>query len=282
MLSYRHGFHAGNFVDVHKHISLILILQALCRKQTPFCYIDTHAGAALYDLQSEFAQKNREFETGIGRLWNRSDLPQPVRDYFEAVQIVNPGSRCRDDKMRFYPGSPVIARQFLRQHDRMILMELHNTEAPLLKEYFRDDNQVGVHHRDGFEGLPALVPPAEKRGLVLVDPAYEIKQDFQLLTDALIAAWNKWPTGIYAVWYPVQQKQPVPKLQYDLHSAGIKKIFINEFSVIPDTQPNRLAGSGMLIINPPWQFDEAIRSVLAWLAPVLNRGSDKPARIAWL
>ncbi len=282
MLSYRHGFHAGNFVDVHKHITLILLLQVLRQKQTPFCYIDTHAGCALYDLQSEFAQKNREFETGISRLWMLKDVPKPVADYLKAVQMVNPRFTCREDSLRFYPGSPTIARQLLRQQDRMILMELHNTEVPELKKLFHGDKQVGIHHRDGFEGLPGLVPPREKRGLVLIDPAYEIKQDFRLLTDALIKSWQKWPTGIYAVWYPLQRKRPVPEFHYELHGAGIKKILIHEFSVMEETHPNQLSGSGMLVINPPWQFDETIRGLLKWLVPILNRGSDKPVKVQWL
>lgn len=279
MLSYRHGFHAGNFADVHKHIALMLLLEALKKKDTPFCYIDTHAGCARYDLQSEFAQKNREYETGISRLWNQNDLPVPVAAYLEAVKKMNSGD---NGQLHYYPGSPAIARQLLRPQDRMILMELHPTEAPLLKDYFKDDKQVGVHHRDGFEGLAALVPPREKRGLVFIDPAYEVRDEFERLTAALIDAWHKWPTGMYAVWYPLQQKQPLPRFHYELRKANIKKIFLHEFSVVPDTAPNRLSGTGMIVINPPWQFDVHIKQLLEWLAPVLDRGSYVPARCEWL
>ena len=282
MLSYRHGFHAGNFVDVHKHITLVLLLEALKKKDTPFCYIDTHAGGAIYDLQSEFAQKNHEYETGISRLWDKHDLPAAVEEYLNAVRSINKKKQRGKIVLKSYPGSPVIARQILRPQDRMILMELHTTEAPLLKEYFADDQQVSVHHRDGFEGLPGLVPPGEKRGLVLIDPAYEVKNEFQRLTEVLIESWKKWPAGIYAVWYPVQKKQPVPRFHYDLRSSGIKKIFLHEFSVIPDAEPNRLSGTGIIIINPPWQFDEKIKELLGWLVPVLDRGSQLPARCEWL
>jgi 23S rRNA (adenine2030-N6)-methyltransferase len=282
MLSYRHGFHVGNFVDVHKHVTLVLLLDVLKRKDTPFCYIDTHAGAAVYDLQSEFALKNREFETGISRLWNLDNFPAPVAAYVNLVKITNSGQSKDQDTLRYYPGSPVIARQMLRPRDRMVLMELHNTEAPVLKEYFKNDAQVSVHHRDGFEGLGGLVPPKEKRGLVFVDPSYEIKGEFERVVETITGAWQKWPTGMYAIWYPRQKRQPVPQFHYDLRKSGIQKIFLHEFSVIPDTEPNRLSGTGMVIINPPWQFDQQINKVLNWLAPVLDRGSGKSLHCEWL
>ena len=282
MLSYRHGFHAGNFVDVHKHITLIMLLKSLGKKDAGFCYIDTHAGSGCYDLHSVYAQKNREFETGIGILWGMTDIPAVVAEYLDVVKTLNPNSQPDDKNLHYYPGSPVIARQFLRPQDQMILMELHNTEAPLLKKYFKNDEQVHIHHRDGFEALGGLVPPDEKRGLVLIDPAYEIKDEFERLTEVVIDAWNKWPTGVYAIWYPLQQKQPVPRFHYDLRKANIKKIFLHEFSVIPDTEPNRLSGTGMIIINPPWQLDKQIRVVLDWLVLKLDRGSHTPARCEWL
>lgn len=281
MLSYRHGFHAGNFVDVHKHITLMILLNELRKKNTPFCYIDTHAGAACYDLQSEFAQKNREYETGIGLLWNLPEVPVEVASYRDVVMSVNQ-QQLSGSLPRYYPGSPVFARRLLRTQDRMVLMELHNTEAPVLKAYFKNDDRVSVHHRDGFEGLGGLVPPHEKRGLVLIDPAFEVKGEFGNLKQVIINAWNKWPTGIYAIWYPVQRNQPVPEFHYELRSAGIKKIFIHEISVIPDTAPNRLSGSGMLIINPPWKFDLQIKNVLEWLVLRLERGSHAPIRCEWL
>ena len=267
---------------MHKHITLILLLQSLKRKNSAFCYIDTHAGRGQYDLHSEFARKNREYETGISMLWALSDVPAPVLAYLDAVRIVNPRFKCRGKGPRLYPGSPVIARQFLRPQDRMVLMELHNTEAPKLRDLFKNDKQVIVHHRDGFEGLPALVPPPEKRGMVLVDPSYEIKTDFELLIRSLVNAWLKWPNGIYAIWYPVQERQPVPRLKYEIRRSGIKKIFLHEFSIYPDTEPNRLAGSGMLVINPPWKFDKQISEVLAWLVPLLDRGARTGFHCEWL
>ena len=152
----------------------------------------------------------------------------------------------------------------------------------MLKDHFENDPQVSVHHRDGFEGLPGLVPPRERRGLVLLDPAYEINNEFERLTEVLIESWNKWPTGIYAVWYPVQKAQPIARFHNDLRNSGIKKIYLSEISVIPDTEPNRLSGSGMIIINPPWKFDQLSEKVTNWLATILNRGSRIPPCCKWL
>ncbi|MGH8119647.1 MAG: 23S rRNA (adenine(2030)-N(6))-methyltransferase RlmJ [Gammaproteobacteria bacterium] len=282
MLSYRHGFHAGSFVDVHKHITLILLLQSLLKKDSPFCYLETHAGSAHYDLRSVFAQKNREYETGISRLWEVEKPPAAVADYLATVRKVNAARRGRQTSLRYYPGSPAIARQFLRPRDRMVLMELHNTEIGFLKKYFSGDRQAQIHHRDGFEGLPGLVPPAEKRGLVLIDPAYEAGNEYERLLSMLKAAWKKWPTGIYAVWYPLQHRQPVPRFLYELRTSGIGNIFLHEFRVIPDVAVNRLSGTGMIIINPPWQFDVKIKKLLEWLALQLDRGSGMPPRCEWL
>jgi Protein involved in catabolism of external DNA len=282
MLSYRHVFHAGNFVDVHKHITLLLLLRSLLRKDTPFRYIETHAGCALYDLSSPFAQKNREYETGISLLWKAQNPPLPVADYLATVNSLNASGKRQQWCPRYYPGSPWIVRQLLRKQDRMTLMELHSTEFRLLKSQFKGDKQVGIHHRDGFEGLGGLVPPAEKRGLVLIDPAYEISNEFERLTETLTGAWRKWPAGIYAVWYPVQHRQPVPRFHHDLRASGMRKIFMHEFSVIPDIALNRLSGTGMIIINPPWRFDAEIRELLDWLVPRLDRGSGTTARCEWL
>lgn len=282
MLSYRHGFHAGSFVDVHKHITVLLLLQALLKKDAPCCYLETHAGSARYDLHSEFARKLHEYETGISRLWGVSDPPDAVADYLRCVQTMNITHGEARGVLRYYPGSPAIARQLLRPRDRMVLMELHTTEIRLLRKYFAGDRQVQVHHRDGYEGLPALVPPLEKRGLALIDPAYESGDEFILLLESLRASLEKWPHGVFAVWYPVQHRQPVPRFLHDLRVSGIRKIFRHEFSVIPDVAVNRLSGTGMIIINPPWQFEQRIRKVLEWLVPRLDRGVGRPARCEWL
>jgi 23S rRNA (adenine2030-N6)-methyltransferase len=277
MLSYRHGFHAGSFIDVHKHIVLVMLLEHLRRKDSPFCYLDTHAGAGLYDLESRFAQKHREFESGIGRLAARERPPAPVSAYLEIVAAANPAGG-----LRYYPGSPLIARRLLRPQDRMVLVELHSTEYPILKAGFHNDRQVAVHHRDGYEALPALVPPRERRGLALVDPAYELGDEFERVIESLGVAFRKWPTGIYALWYPVQRRQPLARFRRALRTSGVHSILMSEFRVDRETAPNRLAGSGLVLINPPWGLDRELPAVLAWLDPLLSRGRHAPPRLEWL
>ncbi len=281
MLSYRHGFHAGNFADVHKHVTLVLLLESLLKKETPFCYIDTHAGAAMYNLQSGFAQKHREFENGIGRLWHRGQVPPPVMSYLQLVAAMKNNRGARESP-RYYPGSPALAKILARPQDRMILMELHPADFRLLKSYFARDRRARVECRDGFEGLMAVLPPAERRGLVLVDPAYEAGNELERLAGVLERAWRKWPTGVYAVWYPLQKGLPVRRFHRELRNAGAKKIFLCEINVVPDSGSNRLGGSGMIIINPPWQVDLKLEEALAWLVPLLDRGTGLPPRCEWL
>jgi len=205
MLSYRHAFHAGNFADVFKHVLLVQLVRALRGKDKPFCLLDTHAGAARYDLGSaparknrEFADQNREFADGIGRLWRQPGLSSELGDYLDRVRALNP-----DGELRWYPGSPRIARDLLRPNDRLILAELHPTEFPLLKAEFRNDRQVAAHHTDGYAALNAFLPPPERRGLVLLDPPYELKDEFERLAEAVRRIHRRWATGIAAVWYPI-------------------------------------------------------------------------------
>lgn len=282
MLSYRHAFHAGNFTDVHKHVALTMILEHLREKDRAFCCLDTHAGAGIYDLDSRYAQKNREFETGIARLWGRDDGPPPVARYLDLVRRLNPAGPDGAPRLRFYPGSPWIARTFLRPADRVVAAELHSTEAPLLQQCFARDLQVQVHFRDGFEMLPALVPPRERRGVVFIDPSYELRDEFARAAAALQEAWRKWPAGIYLLWYPVQRRAPVARFHNRIKLSGIRRVLISEMSVVPDAAPNRLSGSGLLIVNPPWQFENEFRTVSRWLEAALERGSHAPSRTRWL
>jgi len=282
MLSYRHGFHAGNFAEVHKHIVLIMLLEHLRAKQTPFCFVDTHAGAGSYDLRSAFAQKNREFESGYLRVATHAGPPPPVRRYLDLTAQAGTPDPDRPGGLRHYPGSPQLAQALLRPDDRMILVELHNTEAPLLRDLFRDDRRVAVHHRDGYEALPGMVPPCERRGLVLLDPAYELRDEFIRTTEALLAAWRKWPTGIYLVWYPLHRNQPVAAFHRKLVQGGLRKALVSELHVGNSDAPNRLAGSGLLIVNPPWQFETKLVPLSRWLEPVLARGEHAPFQVNWL
>jgi len=198
MLSYRHGFHAGNWADVQKHTALALLLGHLRRKDKPFCILDAFAGDGIYDLAAPEAVKTGEFHEGIERLWQRRDAPAGADWYLEQVRAVNPG-----EVLERYPGSPALARAALRQADRLILGELHPASYRALKRWAAGDRRIALHRRDGIEFLDALVPPPVRRGLVLVDPAYEVKDEYEKLPVALARAMGKWREGIYALWYPV-------------------------------------------------------------------------------
>jgi 23S rRNA (adenine2030-N6)-methyltransferase len=282
MLSYRHGFHAGNFADVHKHVILVALLDHLVRKEAAICFIDTHAGGGWYDLRGPFARKQREFAGGLLRVARQPDPPALVQRYLELVMLAGTPDPEQPGLVRHYPGSPLLARHLLRAGDRIVLSELHTSEAPLLRELFAGDGRVSVHHRDGYEALPGLVPPRERRGLVLIDPSYELRDEFLRVTAALLAAWRKWPTGVYLVWYPLHRAQPVTVFHRKLVQGGLRKILVSELRVGTADAPNRLGGSGLLVVNPPWQLENSLQAVMPWLARAMARGEHSPPRVYWL
>ena len=219
MLSYRHAFHAGNHADVLKHVVTLQLLAYLGQKETPFMYIDTHAGAGLYTLDGAYASKNAEFETGIARLWDRKDLPGPLAEYVSLIKALNPSG-----KMRYYPGSPYLADKAMREEDRLRLFELHPSDGKILQDNFRKveahaaaqgqktssrGTRVMIQKGDGFLGLKALLPPPSRRALVLIDPPYEDKADYRRVKDTLADALTRFPTGTYAVWYPVWARSSI-------------------------------------------------------------------------
>lgn len=270
-MNYRHSYHAGSFVDVFKHVVLIALLQSLQRKETPFCYIDTHAGIGCYDLHSKEAKKTQEYATGIARIISQNiKVPSEVQSYLAAVQSVNPTESGEGDIPRFYPGSPRIGRYFLRAQDKMVLSELHPQDVFTLKQEFYGDKQVAVHEVDGYLGLKAFVPPKEKRGLVLIDPPFEQEDEVEQIYRALKMALQRWPTGIYAVWYPLKEMRFIHNLQRKLRSLKIKKMLVAELSIYPEDSPLSLNGSGMVIINPPWQLDEQLNILLPWVWRALS------------
>ncbi|MGX2038657.1 23S rRNA (adenine(2030)-N(6))-methyltransferase RlmJ [Methylocaldum sp. MU1018] len=277
MLSYRHGFHAGNHADVLKHLVLTLLIRSLLRKEKPFFYLDTHAAAGRYDLGSAMARKNREYETGIGPLWKVEDAPEAVRNYLEAVRALNGGG-----KLRFYPGSPRIVRHFLRPGDRMALSELHPNEVKILGEEFAGDKQVKIHHLDGYQALKALLPPPERRGVVLIDPAFELKDERRRLLDAVKDAHRRWATGIFAVWYPIQDRAAADDFLRRFKKSGIRNILVAEFGILPGDEPLRLNGSGMIVINPPWRLDQHLNDLLPWLWDRLAIEKQGAWRVEWL
>jgi 23S rRNA (adenine2030-N6)-methyltransferase len=265
MLSYRHSFHAGNFADVLKHIILIKILEHLCKKAKPFCCIDTHAGPGDYALNKDYALKNREFDNGIGKLWQRNDLPDSVANYVNLIKKFND-----TEHLSRYPGSPLIIKQFLRNKDRLFLYELHSTEIQLLSAAVCRDRRIKAFHDDGLKNDVGLLPPNEHRGLILIDPSYEIKSDYKLVTESLIQMHKRFSTGIYALWYPVVDRKRNQQLEKTLKTSGIKNIQLFELGIKTDTHEHGMTASGMIVVNPPWTLASDMQQTLPWLADVLG------------
>lgn len=268
MLSYRHAFHAGNFADVLKHLVQVQILDYLLQKDKVFWYGDTHAGAGGYALTSTEAQKNAEFLNGIGRLWGRNDLPELVARYVELVTQFNQQAGG-DETLAFYPGSPWFAKQMLRDEDRLSLFELHPQDSVRLIEAMRGDRRIRVQAKDGFQGLIASVPPKERRGLVLMDPPYEVKTDYDQVVEVLIQAHKRFATGTYALWYPVVQRSRVQTLEKALIKSGMRNIELYELGLTKDTSGRGMTSSGMIVINPPWTLKKQMQQCLPWLAKAL-------------
>ena len=265
MLSYRHSFHAGNFADVLKHIILIKILEHLKKKDKPFCCIDTHAGPGEYALDEGYALKNREFENGIGKLWQRDDLPDSVANYVNIIKKFN-----NTDELIRYPGSPLIIKQFLRNNDRLFLYELHSTEIELLNLAVTRDRRVKVFHADGLKNVLGLLPPNEHRGMILIDPSYEIKSDYNLVIETLIQMHKRFATGTYALWYPVVERSRNKQLEKAIKTSGIKNLQLFELGIKTDTHELGMTASGMIVVNPPWTLAADMQQILPWLADVLG------------
>jgi 23S rRNA (adenine2030-N6)-methyltransferase len=261
LLSYRHSFHAGNHADVVKHIVQSLILDALKQKDKPFVYHDTHSGVGRYDLTHEWSEKTGEYKQGIARLWQQTELPSDITSYLDSIRALN-----SDQELRYYPGSPRVARAQLREHDRMVLTELHPSDFPLLEQEFHRDRQVKIFKEDGFARLKASLPPKERRGLVLIDPPYELAKEYRDVVQAIADSYKRWSTGIYAIWYPVVNRYDIEDMLEGLQGLGIRKILQIELGVSPDTNERGMTASGMIVINPPWKLESQMQQIL----PVLK------------
>ncbi|CCN38148.1 putative Protein involved in catabolism of external DNA [Vibrio nigripulchritudo SO65] len=257
MLSYRHSFHAGNHADVVKHIVQSLILNALNQKEKPYVYHDTHSGVGRYDLTHEWSEKTGEYKQGIARLWQADNLPEEIQSYLEAIQSLN-----QDKTLRYYPGSPRVARAHIRSQDRMVLTELHPSDHPLLEQEFHRDRQVSIFKEDGFKRLKASLPPKERRGLVLIDPPYELSHEYRDVVNAIAQAHKRWATGIYAIWYPVVNRHDIDDMLTGLEKLGIRKILQIELGVSADTNERGMTASGMIVINPPWKLESQMNEIL--------------------
>lgn len=277
MLAYRHLFHAGNFADVFKHALLARLLLALNRKDKPYCYLDTHAGTGLYDLNHPWAQKNAEWREGIERVLARDDAPEVLAPYLEAVRAQN-----AKGKLRYYPGSPGIARRLLREGDRMVLNELNPADFDELKERFTGQQGVTVHQMDGYQALKAFLPPSERRGLVLMDSSFDRSGEFARLTQALAGAHRRWATGVFALWYPLMEIGAMRAFERGIIATGIRRILRLELAVLPERWSQSLRGSGMLVVNPPWGLEEEAGPMLEWLWRVLAPSGQGGCGMGWL
>jgi 23S rRNA (adenine2030-N6)-methyltransferase len=277
MLFYRHLFHAGNFADVFKHALLSRLLIALGGKGKPYCYLDTHAGIGRYDLTHEWAMKTREFENGIARLWDRKDLPDALLPYMEIVRGENPRGR-----LRFYPGSPLFALKLRRPGDRLVLTELNKTDCAGLEATMGRARDVTVQLMDGYQALKAFLPPKERRGLVLIDSSFDRAGEFPRLARALKAAHERWPTGVYALWYPMMGSAVVEDFARAIVRTGIRRVLRMEMLVRGAQERESVPGCGMVILNPPWKLDAEARPLLAWLAGALARDDSAHANVDWL
>ncbi|AKH63637.1 MULTISPECIES: 23S rRNA (adenine(2030)-N(6))-methyltransferase RlmJ [Photorhabdus] len=277
MLSYRHSFHAGNHADVLKHTVQSLIIESLKEKEKPFLYLDTHAGAGRYQLSGERAERTGEYLEGIARVWQREDLPQELKVYMSAVTALNQSSN-----LRYYPGSPLIARHLLRQNDKLNLTELHPSDYPLLRNEFSRDNRSRVVREDGYQQLKSQLPPQSRRGFILIDPPYELKSDYQAVIQAIEEGYKRFATGVYALWYPVVLRQQIKRLVRDLEATGIRRILQIELAVRPDSDQRGMTASGMIVINPPWKLEQQMKSVLPWLHKVLVPEGTGHTLVKWI
>jgi len=290
-MNYRHAFHAANFADVLKHAVLALLVQRLQAKEGGLALIDLFAGPGLYDLEGEAARKTGEAEAGLFRLWPppKGELGGLLAPWLTQVAALNggpgvgPGGRraAAARRPRLYPGSPELLRRLLRPQDRLVLAEMHEEEAASLRRHYARDPQVAVHRRDGFEALPALVPPSERRGLVLVDPPYERKEEPERLVRALARAYRRWPTGVYVVWYPVKELAALTPWLEALRQAVPRRLLLAELTLFDEQPAWRLNGCGLLLVNPPWRVEEPLAALLRGLQPLLSRGGGA-GRVAWL
>jgi 23S rRNA (adenine2030-N6)-methyltransferase len=263
MLSYRHAFHAGNHADVLKHYVLGLVLAYAKQKEKPFWYIDTHAGAGMYSLTEGYAAQNAEFEQGISKLISAQNLPESLADF--VVQI----KRFNTNTLDFYPGSPMVAQDFLRADDKMRLFELHPSDCKLLIENFKGQGkQVKIERQDGFTGIKACLPPPPRRAVVLIDPPYEDKQDYQRVVSMVKDSLTRFATGTYIVWYPLLQRPEPHDMTGNLIALNTLNWLHIEMTIQePSTEGFGMHGSGLFIINPPW----TLPSILAETMPTLTK-----------
>jgi 23S rRNA (adenine2030-N6)-methyltransferase len=277
-MNYRHAYHAGNFADVMKHAALTLAITHMKQKEKPFFLLDTHAGTGQTDLTGTEAQKTGEYRDGIARLLAHAAPHEALAPYLDTLKALG----CQGTQPALYPGSPLIAYHLARADDRLAFCELHPEDAATLRENFHRVPNVKVHEIDGYGALRAMLPPKERRGIVLTDPPFESRTEFDRILAELAEGLKRFATGCYLIWYPVKDPSISGAFLDRLERDGPPKTLRAELLVRRDDDPTRMSGSGLVIINPPWQMDEILADMLAWLAPVLEQGQGATARVNWL
>ena len=290
-MNYRHVYHAGNFADVLKHIVLCRVVAHLQAKEGALFLLDSHAGIGRYDLAGDEALKTGEAAGGIRRLLAEPDLPAMLADYLAAIDALNPGpaaqaasssdERPLAERLRWYPGSPRFLRSMMRPGDRLAACELHPADAETLAAEFFRDRQVKTHQMDGYLAVKAMLPPPERRGFIVVDPPFERRDEFEMMSKGLVAAYRRFATGVYALWYPVKGRRPVDAFHADLAASGTRRILVAELMIRPGDDPERFNGCGLVLVNPPWKLDAELRELLPFLARLLRADPASAAPLRW-
>lgn len=277
-MNYRHGYHAGNFCDVFKHLILMLLIEHFKQKEKGFAVLDAHAGDGTYSLRGELAAKTGEAETGILRTLAMPKPSPALAAFLDLVRRL--GLPDSDGRLTSYPGSPRLARALLRPQDTLLLSEIHPEALNALKRLFRDDRQVRIQPLDAALALKSQLPPESRRALVLLDPPYEVPDEFRCLLASLKEAHKRFPTGTYAIWYPIKSPEPVRHFHRQLAASGIRRILTAEIHLAP-LNNFQLNGSGMTIVNPPWKLEEQLRDLLPELLVALGAEMDGETRLEW-
>jgi len=277
-VNYRHAYHAGNFADVVKHAVLALAIERLKAKAKPFWALDTHAGVGRYALDDPRAEKTGEWREGLGRLMAAGNPPAALLPYRQVVAGLNP----QGAPLAHAPGSPWLIRRLLRRGDRLAACELHAEDAALLKALFAGDRQVKIHALDGYWAIKSFLPPTIRRGLVLVDPPFERADEFAALAEALAEGHRRWATGIFLAWYPIKDPQAVVPFHRALAASGFGRALAAEVMLRRPQDPERLNGCGLVLINPSYELDQDLETVLPWLAKLLAQGPGAGHRLEWL
>lgn len=270
MLSYRHIYHAGNHADILKHIVVSEICHHLTKKEAPFFYLDTHAGIGEYPLDSQQAQKNKEFQTGISQLLTLSTPPAPIARFLDIVKAMNP-----ENTIQYYPGSPKVVEAYLRPKDKMYLCELHPNDQPVLAELFHSNRNVKVEKSNGFKAVKAMLPPPQRRGFVLMDPPYEVKQDYQTVVKSLQEGYKRFAQGTYAIWFPILSRKQANELANSIQQTKISNVLLIELSIRDDDTSKGMNGSGMIVVNPPWTLEQSANDFLPVLTKLLADPTDR-------